>query len=109
MSPFLNNSSNSFFVQEIFLYFIIPFILFSVSISKLNFLTFFTIASFQSSDFSILNFFKSLFQSLLYFLFVTGPLHPFLLSYSSRPFRNDSVAIDCSSRLIGVFIINPCL
>ena len=80
MSPIFNNLLNSFLVQEISLNLIFPLTLFSVSISAENLFNFLTIASFQLIDFSKLNLFKSLFQFLEYFLFVSAPLQPFLLS-----------------------------
>ena len=60
MSPFFNNLLNSFFVQDIDSYGILPLNLYSVSISAENWLTFVTIAISQPIDFSNRNFFKSL-------------------------------------------------
>ena len=79
MSPIFNISLNSFLIQEIFSYLIIPSILFSVSISIENLLIFFTIANFQLIDFSNLNLSNLSFQ-LSILVFCNGPRHPFLLS-----------------------------
>ena len=79
-SPTFNISLNSFLIQDIFSYLIIPSTLFSVSISTENLLIFFIIAKFQLIDFSNLNFSILFFQFDIFFSFNNGPRHPFLLS-----------------------------
>ena len=80
MSLSLNNSLNSFFVQEIFSYLINPFNFFSFSISTENFSIFLTIAKSQLIDFSNLNLSNPSVQLSVLFLFNNGPRQPFLLS-----------------------------
>ena len=88
---------------------ILPFILFSVSIFASNLFIFFIIAISHPKDFSNLNLSKFLFQFLLIFLFIKGPLQPLLLSYCSKPFLNAAEALVCKFKSIGVLILKPCL
>ena len=79
-SPFFKISLNSFLVQVISWYSIIPFFLLCVSISIVNFLILLTIASSHPIEFSNLKFFKFFVQLFEYETFFIGPRQPFLLS-----------------------------
>ena len=70
----------------------VPFSFLEVSILTSNLLIFLTIAISHPIEFSNLYLSKFSFQLELIFLFSNAPLHPLLLSYSSKPFLKDCVA-----------------
>ena len=89
ISTTLNISSKFFLVQSIDENSIKPSFLSDVSISIENRFTFLTIDNFHPIDSSNLNFLVFSIQFKLFFVFNNGPLQPFFLSNSIKPFLND--------------------
>ena len=109
MSPILNSFLNSFRVQSISLKLIVPLSSFCVLMTVSNLSILVTTANSHPKDFSKFKSLRSFFQFLYFFIFDRGPLHPFLLSNSCKPFLSDCVAIFCNSKSKGVLMLNPCL
>ena len=101
MSPTLNNSSKSNLVQLIDENSIMPLFPSIVSISVEKRFIFLIIDKFHPIDFSNLKSSRFFDQSELFFLFNKGPLHPFFLSNSIKPFLSEIVACSCNLRFNG--------